>query len=75
VQGGHGAWPRQAGGAPTVARSRRIGSVLNRGVPGAAEVWAPTGSGRERERRGAMHVGRPGRKKRSGSSPDEQESF
>jgi hypothetical protein len=46
----------------------------NRGAP-ASDAWAPAGSGRERERRGTGRVGRPERKRRSGPSPDEQESF
>jgi hypothetical protein len=47
----------------------------NWGSAGATDAWAPAGSGTERERRGTGRVGQPGRKKRSGPSPDEQESF
>jgi hypothetical protein len=54
---GRGVGPRPVGGTltvsrPTVAWPRR-GSVSGRGAPGAVDTWAPTGSRRGREERGA----------------------
>jgi hypothetical protein len=34
----------------------------HRGGTGVSDAWAPADSGREREKRGAGHVGRPGKK-------------
>jgi hypothetical protein len=58
----------------TGAVGRQRGSVSNRGALGAADMWAPVGSGRERGRRGTG-TWADQKKKRSAPSPDEQEGL
>jgi AICAR transformylase/IMP cyclohydrolase PurH len=59
-----------AGNGSAVARAGDA-AWSKQGSAGASDAWAPADSGRERERRGMTHVGRPGGK-RSGPSPKEQ---
>jgi hypothetical protein len=67
LEKGMGGSDRWAAARPIVARQRRARaawSCLNRGAPGASDAWDPAHSGRERERerREAGRVGRPGEK-------------
>jgi hypothetical protein len=74
-EGGHGAWPQPAGGAPTVTRTRRARAAhrsSSRGAPGA-DGRAPVAMREGRERRDTR-VGRP-EKKAGWPSPDEQCGF
>jgi hypothetical protein len=62
-----GAWSRPAGDVPTdrspaATGARAARRCPNRGAPGASDTWAPIDDGRERERRGAGRMGRPGEK-------------
>jgi hypothetical protein len=54
-----------AGGAAT-ARQRRARAArhgLHRGGTRVSDAWAPTGSGRKRERSGMGRVSRPGKER------------
>jgi hypothetical protein len=80
--GGHGAWPRPAGGAltmsrPVMTRTRRARAARrcsDRGTP-SADGWAAVAVRAGRERRGTRaRVGQP-EKKTGWPSPDEQYGF
>jgi hypothetical protein len=57
----HNTW-KEGDRSPSPNRRARPRRCSNRGAPGASDVWASANSGRERERRGAGQVGRPGEK-------------
>jgi hypothetical protein len=75
VQGGRGAWPRPEGDAPTDRGARGQCDAVRTGERRAL-MCGPWAAARERGREEARgRVGWPGRKKRSGLSPDEQDIF